>query len=183
MKLFSRSDGSFVKFSTATEKLDLFYKTHSLKPIQLLFRTESPYSITVGIGTKRHTLTVQSNYVTDGVSKPISNIKIPNEYEDSYWVYHDYMYQHQHFDDGTRITKRQADDIMHLIIKKNKDAPQWCKLYRLFVNYNNFNKKYWSDLYKRGVCFYIHEQNICIFPKCNAIFHLDNPSNYTPFQN
>lgn len=166
-KLVYRIDGTFVPFPPPpAQELSAFYTKHNLKPIQLLFRTETPFQIHVHIGAARHTLTVPSNYVTDGVSKPIRGLPIPHEYEDSYWVYHDYMYQHQQFDDGTRITKRQADDIMHLIIKQNPNAPLWCRLYRMFVNYNNYNADYWNALNKRGPCFYV--RHFCYFPKCNA---------------
>lgn len=169
MELLTRVDGEFVPFSPPSpHTLASFYVKHNLKPIQLLFRTTSQYTITVRIGTNTHTLTIPTNYVTDGVSKPLRKLPIPHEHEDAYWVYHDYMYQFQRFDDGTPITKRQADNIMHMIIVHNKLAPQWCKLYRLFVNYNNYNQRYWDALHHRGPCFYV-SKGTCAFPSCNAI--------------
>lgn len=170
LQLIARTDGEFAPLANPpnTNVLITFFNQHNLKPIHLLFKTTSPFTISVRINNVQHTLTVPANYVTDGVSKPIKQMPIPHEYEDSYWVYHDYMYQHQRFDDGTPITKRQADDIMHLIICHNTTAPLWCKLYRLFVNYNNNNKHYWDSLRHRGPCFY-DDNGTYSFPSCNAI--------------
>lgn len=167
LELVSRNDGKFVPFvpPPPPRTLGAFYKKHNLMPLRLRFITATPYKITVRINANIYTLTVPANYVTDGVTSPIRNILIPNEYEDSYWVYHDYMYQYRHFDDGTLITKRQADDIMHRIIVYNKQAPPWCRLYRLFVN-NNYNMHSWRDIYRTGPCFYIRP-GVVLFPRCN----------------
>lgn len=166
LELISRSDGEFVPFVPPPPRiLSAFYKKHRLIPLRLRFIIVAPYKITVRINANIYTLTVPANYVTDGVTSPIRNILIPNEYEDSYWVYHDYMYQYRHFDDGTLISKQQADDIMHRIIVYNKKAPPWCRLYRLFVN-NNYNMQSWRDIYRAGPCFYIR-QGVLSFPRCN----------------
>lgn len=169
--LLSRSDGEFVPFlppsSPSPHALGAFYTTHNLKPIYPRFIITAPYTITVCIATNIHKLTVPANYVTDGVSTPIRVLPVPNEREDAYWVYHDYMYQCQRFDDGTPITKRHADDIMHRIILYNNQAPPWCKIYRLFVAHTNNDTHYWDSLYRRGPCFYVR-QGVLSFPRCKA---------------
>jgi hypothetical protein len=164
MELISRTDGEFVPLLPPhPHALKAFYKKHCMKPIQLRFRTIAPYTITVKIGAGIHKLTVPANYVTDGVSAPIRNLPILGEHEDAYWLYHDYMYQSQQFDDGTPITKRQADNIMHHVIMYNKNAPIWCRLYRLFVN-GNYNEQYWKAIYHRGPCLYVCP-GVLLFPR------------------
>jgi hypothetical protein len=166
LELISRSDGEFVPFMPPPQQtINAFYKKHNLKPVKMRFITTTPYKITVRIDASIYTLTVPANYITDGVTSPIRNSLILNEYEDSYWVYHDYMYYVQQFDDGTPITKCQSDDIMHRIIVYNKHAPPWCRLYRLFVNCN-YNKQYWCKRYNTGPCFYIRP-GVVVFPRCN----------------
>lgn len=159
IELIERNDGEFepLKHPLHKKRLTQFFKDNAIKPIDLLFKITKPYTLRVNIEGTERTLTIPVNYVSDGVSRPIRKFKIPNEYEDSYWVYHDFMYQAQTWDDGTAIQKHEADDIMYLLITHNKSAPRWCRMYRLFVNVNNFKIAYWVQLRQRGPCFETEE--------------------------
>lgn len=93
IKIIDKKDGSFEPLElTKVEMASVhdFYEKNGIKPIQLLFRITKPYMIKVKLkddDIENRTLTIPTMYVTDGVSKPIRCLPIPNEDERPYWVY------------------------------------------------------------------------------------------------
>ena len=148
-----RSDGDFRHLPMDTAALASFFSRTGMKPIDLSTVTTDTYTLTIN-GSR--TITIPPGYVSDGVSKPFRCLPLPYNREGHYWVYHDWMYQKQSFDDGTPISKEAADDIMNLLVFSEKETitHPYKLLYRLFVQfYKHGDAEYRQALKERGVAF------------------------------
>jgi len=151
VKIDARNDGEFVAIDVDKRSMDAYYTKHHVKPIRLSVLITKTYKLRLCSG---QTITVPQGYVTDGASKPVKWMPIPNDHEGSYWVYHDWMYQRQQFDNGENIPKELADKIMHrLILGEIKTLLRpWKLLYWLIVFfYKRKDHVYWEQLKNRGV--------------------------------
>lgn len=183
IRILGRNDGEFDYIKDPDGQVPKFFqKNPQIKSIKLSTVITQPYRLKLAIGADTYTLYVPRNYVTDGASKPFKRSPVPNDFEGGYWVYHDYMYQRQAFDDGTPITKDMADSIMELLI-----FTEWKSiiypykfLYKLIVFCYKYNcDKYWSALKSRGCAFLVNDTagQIRLSPDQSIVFrygsHLD----------
>jgi hypothetical protein len=58
-----------------------------------------------------HAVTVPVDFMSDGVSAPVWGV---DPYDESEWLCHDWLYEHQRADDGTYIVKSAADSVFSL---------------------------------------------------------------------
>lgn len=100
-------------------------------------------------------ITVPVGYCSDGVSKPLRGVlPVPHDREGGYWVYHDWMYQRQEWDDGTDLSKKEADDVMALLVLGEAETlwHPYKLLYRALVEwYKKDDGAYRAALKERGV--------------------------------
>jgi len=176
MQVIARQDGTFRNITIPPQTLDTFFHKTGLKPIRLSTILESPFVLHVL--NKRtqtlHTITIPTNYVSDGASKPSKYMPFPNDHEGHYWVYHDWMYQKQCTDDGTPISKEDADDIMNQLIFQELSTLifPYKLLYRLVVRFYKHNDaEYRNALKVRGPAFYDPSKSSISFPYSHSSQH------------
>jgi len=162
IRVLERSDGEFVHFKLNKDSLASFFKQTGLKPIDLSTLVIREYRLRIEVLKDQtiylKTITIPVGYVSDGVSKPFHHVlPIPHNREGHYWVYHDWLYQMQAYDDGTPASKQDADDIMNLLIMGEVETllHPWKTMYRLCVEFYKHNDaNYRKDLKTRGVAMY-----------------------------
>lgn len=160
IRILERQDGRFDYIKDPDGQVQKFFGANpQIKSIKLSTVLTEPYRLKLAIGEDTYTLTIPRNYVTDGASKPFKRSPVPNDFEGGYWVYHDFMYQRQAFDDGTPITKDLADSIMELLIFtewKSMIYP-YKFLYKSIVFCYKYNcDVFWTALKSRGCAFLVN---------------------------
>lgn len=159
MKIVERVDGAFEWLALDKEQredLMAWFSREGLKTIDMSTVVVQEYRLRVmmsngGVGV----ITVPVGYCSDGVSKPLRGVlPVPHDREGGYWVFHDWMYQRQAWDDGTEITKEEADDLMAMLVLGEMETlwHPYKLLYRGLVEwYKKGDVVYRTALKERGI--------------------------------
>lgn len=155
LHVIERKDGEFLHVDFDKHAMRRFFAESGLKPIDLSAVVVRPYFLRIITRCGRvRTVTVPVGYVSDGVSKPLRRVlPIPHDREGGYWVYHDWLYQRQTYDDGTEVTKEDADDIMGQLVMDEVETlwHPYKVFYRLLVGlYKRGDAGYMRALRERG---------------------------------
>lgn len=109
------------------------------------FVCTKPYTVCVEMNGIRRRITVPAFFLSDGASSCCaSNAGYA-------WLVHDWCYAMHEWDDGTHITRSEADALMYILLKaetRNVDAPTWWLAMRL--NLCGVPRKSWKKSGKRG---------------------------------
>lgn len=158
MRVMERVDGEFVGLGLGMDRKGLmgWFDREGLKRIDISTLVTREYRLVVqkkdgGVGV----ITVPVGYCSDGVSKPLRSVlPVPHDREGGYWVWHDWMYQRQAWDDGLEISKEEADDLMAMLVLGEVETlwHPYKLLYRGLVEwYKKGDAVYKAALKERGV--------------------------------